>query len=200
MWIIYSYIQSVSQFSRSVVSDSSRPHESQHARPPCPSQIPGVYSNSCPSSRWCHPAISSSVVPFILGMLNFKNLGLDIWGLSPSSGSEWPWSCHLSGLNSTIRKWEKGHTTAAVSSSYDSHPFCVHTSSKKVQISWVLGDPLECEETLEQYSFELCGYSYTGLCFFFPHEYVLCNITTQYPIDLWIQKTRADCKPFCPDP
>ena len=53
-----------SQFSRSVVSDSLRPHESQHARPPCPSQTPGVYSNSCPSSRWCHPASSSSVVPF----------------------------------------------------------------------------------------------------------------------------------------
>ena len=52
------------QFSCSVVSDSLRPHESQHARPPCPSQTPGVYSNSCPSSRWCHPAISSSVVPF----------------------------------------------------------------------------------------------------------------------------------------
>ena len=52
------------QFSRSVVSDSLRPHESQNARPPCPSQTPGVYSNSCPSSWWCHPAISSSVVPF----------------------------------------------------------------------------------------------------------------------------------------
>ena len=52
------------QFSRSVVSDSSRPHESQHSRPPCPSPTPGVYSNSCPSSRWCHPAISSSVIPF----------------------------------------------------------------------------------------------------------------------------------------
>ena len=48
------------QFSRSVVSDSLRPHESQHAKPPCPSQTPGVYSNSCPLSRWCHPAISSS--------------------------------------------------------------------------------------------------------------------------------------------
>ena len=57
-------IQSVSQFSRSVVSDCLRPHESQHARPPCPSPTPGVYSNSCPSSWWCHPAISSSVVPF----------------------------------------------------------------------------------------------------------------------------------------
>ena len=52
------------QFSRSVVSDSLRPHELQHARAPCPTPTPGVYSNSCPSSWWCHPAISSSVVPF----------------------------------------------------------------------------------------------------------------------------------------
>ena len=52
------------QFSHSAVSDSLWPHESQHARPPCPSQTPGVYSNTCPSSRWCHPAVSSSVVPF----------------------------------------------------------------------------------------------------------------------------------------
>ena len=51
------------QFSRSVMSDSLRPHESQHARPPCPSPTPRVYSNSWPSSRWCHPAISSSVIP-----------------------------------------------------------------------------------------------------------------------------------------
>ena len=51
------------QFSRSVVSDSLWPHESQHARPPCPSPTLRAYSNSCPSSRWCHPAISSSVVP-----------------------------------------------------------------------------------------------------------------------------------------
>ena len=52
------------QYSRSVVSDSLWPHELQHARPPCPSPTPGVHSNSCPSSQWCHPAISSSVVPF----------------------------------------------------------------------------------------------------------------------------------------
>ena len=52
------------QFSHSVVSDSLRSHESQHARPLCPSPTPRVYSNSCPSSRWCHPAILSSVVPF----------------------------------------------------------------------------------------------------------------------------------------
>ena len=52
------------QFSHSVVSDSLRPHEWQHARPPCPSPTAGVHSDSCPLSPWCHPAISSSVVPF----------------------------------------------------------------------------------------------------------------------------------------
>ena len=57
---VFSSVQS----SRSVMSDSLRPHESQHARPPCPSPTPRVHSNSCSLSRWCHPAISSSVVPF----------------------------------------------------------------------------------------------------------------------------------------
>ena len=52
------------QFSHSVVSDSLRPHESQYARPPCWSPTPRVHSDSCSSSQWCHPAISSSVVPF----------------------------------------------------------------------------------------------------------------------------------------
>ena len=57
------YCSSV-QFSRSVVSNSLWPHESQHTRPPCPSPTPGVYSNSCPSSRWRHPATSPSVISF----------------------------------------------------------------------------------------------------------------------------------------
>ena len=52
------------QFSHSVVSDSLRPHEPQHVRPPCPSPTPGVHPHPCPSSRWCHPTISLSVVPF----------------------------------------------------------------------------------------------------------------------------------------
>ena len=59
-----SHAVSVQFSSVTVMSDSLRPHESQHARPPCPSPTPGVHSNSCPSSWWCHPAISSSVVPF----------------------------------------------------------------------------------------------------------------------------------------
>ena len=58
------FFSSSVQFSHSVVSDSLRPHESQHARPPCPSLTPGVHLNSCPLSRWCHPTISSSVIPF----------------------------------------------------------------------------------------------------------------------------------------
>ena len=61
---IYGLCISSVQFSRSVVSDSLRPHELQHARPPCPSPTPGVHSDSRPMSQWCHPAISSSVVPF----------------------------------------------------------------------------------------------------------------------------------------
>ena len=61
--VIYSYSLWWVQFSL-VVSNSLRPHESQHTRPPCPSPTPGVYPDSCASSRWCHPAISSSVVPF----------------------------------------------------------------------------------------------------------------------------------------
>ena len=62
--IILEQITASVQFSHTVLSDSLRPHESQHARPPCPSPTPRVHSNSCPSSWWCHPAISSSVVPF----------------------------------------------------------------------------------------------------------------------------------------
>ena len=61
---IHNGIYSSVQFSCSVVSNSLRPHESQHARPPCPSPTLGVYPNSCPLSQWCHPAISSSIVPF----------------------------------------------------------------------------------------------------------------------------------------
>ena len=62
-------------FSQSVVSDSLRPHEPQHARPPCPSPTPRVYWNSCPSSRWCHPTISSSVVPFSSCLESFAASG-----------------------------------------------------------------------------------------------------------------------------
>ena len=63
------------QFSRSVVSDSLRPHGLQHARPPCPSPTPGAYSNSCPLNQWCHPTISSSVIPFSSRLQYFPTSG-----------------------------------------------------------------------------------------------------------------------------
>ena len=63
------------QFSRSVVSDSLRPHELQHARPPCPSLTPRVHPNPCPLSRWCHPTISSSVIPFSSCLQSFPASG-----------------------------------------------------------------------------------------------------------------------------
>ena len=64
-WVLLWWVGPCSvQFSLSVVSDSLQPHESQHTRPPCLSPTPRVYPNLCPSSRWCHPTISSSVIPF----------------------------------------------------------------------------------------------------------------------------------------
>ena len=70
----YWYISSV-QFSCSVVFDSLRPHEPQHARPPGPSPTPRVHPNPCPSSRWCHPTISSSVAPFFPCPQSFASSG-----------------------------------------------------------------------------------------------------------------------------
>ena len=67
--------QLVSQFSRSVVSNSLWTHEPQHARPPCPSPTPRVHPNPCPASRWCHPTISSSVVPFSFCLQSFPAWG-----------------------------------------------------------------------------------------------------------------------------
>ena len=81
VWLISSV-----QFSFSVVSDSLRPHESQFARTPCPSPTPRIHSDSCPSSQWCHPAISSSVIPFsscpqsLLESESFPMSQLFTWG------------------------------------------------------------------------------------------------------------------------
>ena len=63
------------QFSHSVMSSSLQPHELQHSKPPCPSPTPGVYSNSCPLSQWCHPTIWSSVVPFSSRLQSFPASG-----------------------------------------------------------------------------------------------------------------------------
>ena len=84
------------QFSHSVVSDSLRPHALQHARPPCPSPTPGVHLDSHPLSPWCHPAISSSVVPFsscpqsLPASETFPMSQLFTWGGQSTGVSAWP--------------------------------------------------------------------------------------------------------------
>ena len=74
-FIVQISIHTSAQFSCSVVSDSLRPHESQHARFPCPSPTPRVYPNLCPLSQWCHPTISSSVFPFSSCLQSFPASG-----------------------------------------------------------------------------------------------------------------------------
>ena len=83
-WVLSLHNSSV-QFSCSFVSDSLRPHESQHARPPCPSPTPRVHSDSHPLTQWCHPAISSSFVPFscpqsLPALKSFPMSQLFAWG------------------------------------------------------------------------------------------------------------------------
>ena len=94
------------QFSHSVVSDSLWPHGLQHARPPCPSPTPGVYSNSCSSSRWCHPTISSSVVPFSSCPQSFPASGPFPMSQFFASGDQSIGvSASTSGIPMNIRDW-----------------------------------------------------------------------------------------------
>ena len=139
------------QFSHSVVSDSLRPHESQHSRSPCPSQTPGVHPNPCPLSQWCHPGISSSVIPFSscpqpllasgsfpmsqLFSLEFWSIGvpasasilpMNTQDLSPSRWTGWI-SLQSKGLsrvfsNTTVQKHQ--FFGAQLSSQFNSH---IHT-------------------------------------------------------------------------
>ena len=94
------------QFSRLVVSDSLWPHELQHARPPCPSSTPRVHPNSCPSSRWCHPTISSSVVPFSSCPQSFPESGsFQISQLFTSGGQSIRVSASTSVLPINTQDW-----------------------------------------------------------------------------------------------
>ena len=94
------------QFSCSVESDSLWPHGLQHASSPCPSPTPGVYSNSCPSSWWCHPTISSSVVPFSSHLLAFPTSGSFLMSqLFASGGQSIGASASASVLPMNIQGW-----------------------------------------------------------------------------------------------
>ena len=123
--VIHTKTFSSVQFSHSVVSDSLRSHESQHARPPCPSQTPGVYSNSCPSSQWCHPAISSSVIPFSSSPQSF-----------PASGS-FP--------TSQVFTWGGQSTGVSASASVQGHPG--HPGLISFRMDWL--DLLAVQGTLK---------------------------------------------------
>ena len=97
---------SIRQFSRSVVSHSLRPHGLQHARPPCPSPSPGVYSKSCPLSQWCHPTISSSVVRFSSCPQSSPALGsFQISEFFPSGGQSIGISTSTSVLPMNTQDW-----------------------------------------------------------------------------------------------
>ena len=94
------------QFSHSVMSDSLRPYGLQHTRLPCPSPTPGAYSNSCPSSQWCHPTISSSVVPFSSCLQSFQASGsFPVSWLFPSGGQSTEVSASASVLPMNIQDW-----------------------------------------------------------------------------------------------
>ena len=100
------YFKSSVQFSCSVVSDSLRPHGLQHARPPCPSPTPGVYPNSCPLSRWCHPTISSSVVSFFSCFQSFPSSGsFQMSQFFASGGQSIGVSAWASVLPMNIQEW-----------------------------------------------------------------------------------------------
>ena len=94
------------QFSCSVVSDSLRPHESQHARPPCPSPSPGVHSDSLSSSQWSPPAISPSVIPFSSYLQSFRASGsFQMSVLFTSGGQNIGVSASTSVLPMNIQDW-----------------------------------------------------------------------------------------------
>ena len=94
------------QFSCSVLSDSLWPHGLQHARPSCPSPTPGVYSNSCPLSWWCHPTISSSVIPFSSHFQSFPVSGsFQMSQLFASGGQSTGVSASTSVLPMNIQCW-----------------------------------------------------------------------------------------------
>ena len=104
-YIFQSYSNFSVQFNRSVVSDSLRPHGLQHARLLCPSPTPGACSNSCPLSRWCHPSISSSIVPFSSHLQYFPGSGSFPMSQFFASVSQFS----RSGVSDSVTLWTAAH-------------------------------------------------------------------------------------------
>ena len=112
----YGYFSTSAQFSHSVVSDSLRPQGLQHARLPCPSPSPGAYSNSCPSSQWCHPTISSCVIPFSSCLQSFPASGsFPMSQFFPSGGQGIGVSASASVFPMNIQDWSPLEWTGWIS-------------------------------------------------------------------------------------
>ena len=140
------------QFSHSVMSDSSWPHESQHTRPPCPSPTPRVHSNSSPLSQWCHPAIASSVIPF----------------------SSYPHSLPAPGSFLTNQPFAWGGQSIAVSASASVLPM-----NTQDDLLWdgLVGSPYNLRDSQESSPMQFKSINFSALCFLhsptltFIHDY-----------------------------
>ena len=121
LWFPVHSVSSV-QFSRSVISDFVRPHGLQHTRLPCPSPTPRAWSNSCPLSRWCHPAISSSVIPFSFCLQSFPVSGsFPMCQFFQSGGQSIGASALASVLPMNIQDWFSLGLTSWISLQLDLH-------------------------------------------------------------------------------
>ena len=151
------------QFSRSVVSNSLQPHESKHVRPSCPSPTPWVHSDSCPSSQWCHPAISSSVVPFsscpqsLPASESFPMSQLSTWG-GQSTGV----SALASFLPKKSQGWSPSEWTGWISLQSKGLFVCLSfrikeckTMKKKKRNPTAKGPMLACRQPVRNVSFSL---------------------------------------------
>ena len=144
------------QFSHSVVSNSLRPHETQHARPPCPSTTPRVHPNLCPLSRWCHPTISSSVIPSSSCPQSFLASGsFQMSQLFTSGGQSIAVSALTSVVSMNNQDWSplgwtgwislqsKGLSRVFSNTTVQKHQFCTQLSSQSNSHihKWPLGKP-----------------------------------------------------------
>ena len=154
------YLSFSFQFSLSVMSDSLWPHESPHARPPCPSSTPGVYSNSCPLIRWCYPTISSSVIPFSSCLQSFPASGAFQMSQFFASGSKIIGvSASASVLPMNIQDWSPLRLTVwppcSPRDSQESSPIPLFESSNSLALSFLYSPTLtSTHDYCKNYSFD----------------------------------------------
>ena len=119
------------------MSNSLQPHGLQHARPPCPSPTPGVYSNSCPLSRWCHPSISSSVIPFSSCLQSFSASGsFQMSRFFASGGQSIGVSASASVLPMNIQNWFPLRWTDWIFAAQRTRKNLLQHHSSKASILW----------------------------------------------------------------